>query len=302
MAGIVYMVDSLDYAMELFGDSDLNLRLLTAVRIMLESGVSKVYTASVGGSLAGVLELLREEDIGALVCDLEAGDAGILKTYLADCAGRRREQVAFTGRTVSSEALALADALNDERAVVCCPGSSYRGSYADGLYTCAALAGMMLADGDPVHNWNGQILPLLESCARLPEQEVQALLAGGVTVFEGRGGEVSCIRALTTRTKRNGAPDRTMSSLNTILIVDDVIRTVRDSLEHRLRGTRLSLETVKSQVMVELSSKKDSGIIESFAVPVVKTHPNDPAVCVVEMVFKAAHVLSQIHIMAFVRV
>jgi len=161
---------------------------------------------------------------------------------------------------------------------------------------------MMLAGNDPIHNWNGQAFPPLNSSDRLTEQEIQTLLASGVTVFEERGAEVSCIRALTTRTSRNGAPDRTMSSLNTILIVDDVIRSVRDSLEHRLRGTRLSLETVKTQVTVELSSKQDSGIIEGFSVPLVRTHQNDPGVCIVEMAFKAAHVLSQIHITAFVRV
>ncbi|MCL2056713.1 MAG: hypothetical protein FWH02_05795 [Oscillospiraceae bacterium] len=301
MAGNVYAVSSHDLAEELF--SDVNTRLLAAVKIMLESGVSKVYAVCADDSLTQALDLLKEEDgIGAIVCDCALGDVAALKSYLADCAGSRREQIAFTGSDGNADALALAGALNDERAVVCCSGAAYRDYPADGLFTAAAMAGMMLSADDPIHNWNGQSLSVLGQCEKLSEQEIQALLAGGVTAFEVRNGETVCIRALTSRTARNGAPDRTMSPLNTVLIVDDVIRTVRDSLEHRLRGTRLSLDTVKSQVTVELSAKQDSGIIESFSTPSVRIHQSDPSACVVEMAFKAANVLSQIHITAFVRI
>jgi hypothetical protein len=96
--------------------------------------------------------------------------------------------------------------------------------------------------------------------------------------------------------------DGSLKSLNTILIIDDVMRTVREALTARLRGARVSMETVKAQVTVELAAKQEDGVIESFEVPTVHADTLDPSTCVVEIAFRAAHVLSRIHITAHVSI
>jgi hypothetical protein len=280
-------------------------RLLKTVRLLFDSGVSAVVAAVKSHDLADALELLREEDaIGAVVCDAaDEEDMAALKTHLAACAGDRRERIAFLGAAGKDVAVEMAQELNDERVVLCCPAAVIDvDSDTDALYAAAAMAGAVLSANDPVHNWNGEVLGALSGCTKLPETDIQVLLAAGVTVLEERDGEVSCIRAMTTKTTTAGVADGSLKSLNTILIIDDVMRTVREALTARLRGARVSMETVKAQVTVELAAKQEDGIIESFEVPTVHADGTDPSTCVVEIAFRAAHVLSRIHITAHVSI
>lgn len=279
-------------------------KALRAIKILFESGIATVLLSVADGSLADALALLEgEDDVGAVVCDTESeADLAALAKHLKACAADRRERVAFVG--AGREAAGpLAKAANNERIILCCPAASPAESVAAApVYAAAAMAGVVTAQNDPVHNWNGEALESLVSCDKLPETDIQALLAGGVTVLEERGGQVACVRAVTTRTAAGGVADNSLRSLNAILIIDDMMETVRDSLAARLRGTRVSLDTVRTQVAVELAAKRDEGVIEAFSVPSVRVDPSDPAVCLVEIAFTAAHVLSQIHITAHVAI
>ncbi len=90
-----------------------------------------------------------------------------------------------------------------------------------------------------------------------------------------------------------------------MLIIDNVIETLRATLKARLGGGRIGgapLEAIRSQTAVVLSEKKAEGLLESFSSPRCYPHADDPAVCVVEIGFKAAHVLSQINVTAHIEV
>ena len=63
------------------------------------------------------------------------------------------------------------------------------------------------------------------------DTEYDALVAAGVTALECVGGRVSVIRGLTTRTKTGDAADKTFRELTTILIVDDVIPSIRRTMQ-----------------------------------------------------------------------
>ena len=65
---------------------------------------------------------------------------------------------------------------------------------------------------------------------RITGRRLGALVAAGVTALECVGGRVSVIRGLTTRTKTGDAADKTFRELTTILIVDDVIPSIRRTL------------------------------------------------------------------------
>jgi phage tail sheath gpL-like len=240
--------------------------------------------------------LQTAENIGAVITDA-TDEASILelKAHVLACSAERKERVGFCGLANPEEAAALAETLNCERTVLCVPGVTY----------AAALAGRLLSARDPAINLNGSAVPRLAVPDVLPEAAIQTLLAAGVTVFEGVGGVTECIRALTTRTSSNGAADRSLSGINTVLIIDDVIATTRATLKARLGGGRLNgspVESIRSQVAVLLAEKKAEGLLESFEAPRCYPAPEDPAVCVVEMSFRVAHVVSQIAVTAHIEV
>lgn len=287
-----------------------NERLRGAARVLFDSGVSRVYVFPVGdnGYASALAAAQALENIGAVVCDAQsAQELALVKESVRAASGALRERVAYVGLAGAQAAAQAAEALNDERMAVCCPAGVPRGAEtaADALYTAAAVAGLVLVARDPAYNFSGAPLTALGDVERLAEAEIQTLLAAGVCVAEMAGGNAELVRALTTRVKTGGVPDRSLSTLNTVLIIDDVIRTVRETLQLRLRGGRIStrsLDSVHAQVVVALAAKVDDGVVESFGTPQVYSHESDPAVCVVELSFKVAHVLEQIHVTAHVQV
>lgn len=279
------------------------------VQLLLQSGVSRVYAVAVGaGGYPSALALVEDlENIGAVVCDCASADErAALKSSVQKSASALRERVAYCGTSDAATAVSAAEALNCERVALCCPAVTPRfGGIAHSAYGAAAVAGLVLARNDPAWNYSGEILELVAGPERLPETTVQALLAAGVTLLEETGGAVECVRAQTTRTKTAGETDYALRGLNAILCIDDVLQSLRAALKATLRGQRLagsSLEAIRSQVVVVLSDKQDSGVLERYDPPKVTTHSEDPTVCVVELAFGIAQVVSQIHVTAHIQV
>lgn len=291
-------------AREIYGPEDR--MMLGAMSILFGSGVSRVIAVPVAGNdyTAALAAAASMDGVGAVVCDAE--ETGDVKKVLASveaASGALRERIGYCGVGDGEAALAAAGALDSERMVLCCPGGLPLGDTGEPspFFTAAAVAGAVLAADDPVHNFSGQGITCLEPPRRLAEEQVQNLLAGGVTVVEPVGEGVQIVRALTTK----AGSDRAMGSLNTILVIDDVMADTRATLQQRLRGSRItahSRDSILAQVMVVLAGKQDDGIIESFLAPKVYAHEEDPSVCVVELSFQAAHVLSQIHLVAHIQV
>lgn len=305
-AGRVYAITTPAELREVFSPDTGDTAMYGIVQVLLASGVSKVLASVVEDGYPAALALLEgEENVAALVCDC-TGEDDLLE--LADSVRRSadalRERVAYCGIDSPDDAIDAAGEINCERVVLCCPAVSPAGlETGKAVYGAAALAGRVLAQNDPGYNFSGEALPAVESPTRLAEEQIQALLKAGVTVLEPCGGNVECVRALTTRTTSFGEEDHSLRGLNTILCIDDVMRNVRESLKAVLRGSRISgrsLESIRSQVVVVLSGRQDAGVIESYEPPKCTADSSDPTVCIVELSFRVAHVVSQIHVTAHI--
>ena len=138
-------------------------------------------------------------------------------------------------------------------------------------------------------------------CIRDSYGMAQTLLAAGVTPFERCGGEVRCVRALTTSRTVNGLPDNTFSALSTVLAVDEVVGAVRRAVRARLRGLKnnaVTRESIASQITVELERERALGVIDSYRPPRVAAHPDDASVCVATLSLRVAPEINQIVIAA----
>ena len=291
---------------EALGQDSANDAIIACVRLLLNGGVPQVLVSAVDGDLTAALALLENEDnIAAVICTADSdADKTALLAYVEREQARLQEKIAFIGGNgTPTEAAASAKKLNHPRCCLCYPGAvGADGTEAASAFSAAALAAAVLAADDPVYNWNSAQLPGLSHCERLAEEDIQALLAAGVTVLEEKAQAVRCIRAVTTKTGTAGVPDNTLRALNTVLIIDDVMRSLRETLQARMAGRRLSPDSIRTQAAVVLAEKQEDGILESFAVPEVYTAPEDPTVCVVEIAFRVAQVLSQIHIVAHINI
>ena len=306
-ADALYSFGSMAEASEIFPYDADGIYMRDLIGLLFESGISRVLAVPVGDGYETAFETLSTaENVGAVICDADGQeDLTKLKEYVIKSFEERRECIAFCGLDDAAAAEA-AQALNCERVVMTCPVVALKkNGRRSAVFAAAAVAGKALATGDAAYNFNGEAFPLLTEPEALPENTIQHLLESGVTVFESVGGEVECIRALTTRTKTNGVPERSMTGINTILIIDDVMQFVRATLRIQLRGGRVSgspLESIRSQVVVALSQKQQEGLLESFAPPRCRPGLTDPSVCIVEMSFTVAHVISQIHVTAHIQV
>ena len=100
------------------------------------------------------------------------------------------------------------------------------------------------------------------------------------------------VRGITTRTTTGESPDTTWRELSTILIVDDVIPSIRESLRakfRRAKNTEQSRGAIRSQVILELESKLSREIITGYEHVTVSADTENPTVCLVEFSFTVAH-------------
>lgn len=170
------------------------------------------------------------------------------------------------------------------------------------LCLAAAVAGKLLSRSAPDESLSAAVLEGLSAVSPArSEAEIETLLRGGVVPAEWVGGQAECIRGVTTRTKNGSAPDSTWRDITTLLTVDHIMQAVRQMLTEKLRGVRSSqqsLESVASQVTVLLQQKEEEGLLEDWSDPVVYTRPEDASVCVVELSFAVARVVSRITVTA----
>ena len=221
-------------------------------------------------------------------------------------AGRAYAIVGGSGETVSTM-VQHAAALNHQRMILVGPdvldGDGTRRSAALGA---AALAGVLAAERDPALPVNGAGLRGIGgTAASLTEGEIDSLVRGGVTPLESLGGVTSPIRGITTKTKTGGAADASWREITTILIVDDVIPTLRESLGAkflRSKNTARNRGAIRAQVIVELERKREAEIIEGYGEVTARASEDDPTVCEVEFPFAVAHGLNQIYLTAHITV
>ncbi len=289
----------------------------TLLRLLFQGGASQVVAVAVGQDGEGgddyesaFAALEAVEGVEIVVCD--SGDLAVqqqLRQSLDAAAANRRERIAVVGMDGASvsDLTERAKALNSERMALTGPDAlDAAGKKLSGVFAAGALAAAIALNRDPAVPVNGAVLAGLGGVgARYSENEIDLLVQGGVTPLEAVGGAVSPVRCVTTRTTTGGAPDATWRELTTILIVDNVIPSIRQSLRTGFSRTKNTVQTrgaIRSQVIVELENKLRAEIIDSYGDVSVAASPDDPSVCIVEFSFGVAHGLNQIYLTAHITI
>ncbi|MEG1240167.1 MAG: phage tail sheath subtilisin-like domain-containing protein [Oscillospiraceae bacterium] len=300
-------------AAEAFGPEE---NIAEVVRLLLLNGASAVVAipvAAEAGYAKAFTDLELLEDIAIVLCDSTA--AGVQKALQESvnlASKNRRERVCVlcgaADETVTN-LVARAKVCNDKRCVLAAPGAlKPDGTPAHPAHVAAAVAGALAGETDPALPLGGATLQGLAGIAiSYTDEELDALILGGVTVVESVGGTVAVVRAVTTATTTEvgNTPDATWRELTTILITDQVISGLRNALRARFpraKNTEQSRGAIRSQVMLELENRKEREMITGYEGVSVTALPTEPTVCLVEFSFTVAHGLSQIWLSAHITV
>lgn len=237
---------------------------------------------------------------------LESADRNVLeaaKAFAETRSENQKELLVFAGCPgTPANSAALAQAVNSPRVVlshgVAFPAGKEEGSpFLGALSLCAAVAVLE----DPSVSLTGWELPGIARVTGAAYDQVETLLGAGVTPLAQRSEGAEAVRILTTCTTLDGNPSRAFTPINTILIIDTVMKALRRSLASFLRGAKNSAQTlsaVASQITVLLGDFLDRGVITGYGAPKVYCQSNDPEVCIAEVSFTAAYLINQIHIRA----
>ena len=307
-AGEVSSLTSYSQAVEAFGQGD-GMTLLAG--LLLANGAARVLAVPVeeGGSYDQAFALLAaQEGVKVMVCDSE--DLAVqqaLREVVEEASGNRRERIAVVpggaGETVT-QLLQRAKGLNSERVVLTAPAA--QDDPLGAAQAAAAVAGAICGQSDPAIPLGGAELRGITGLeTRYPEGDLDLLIQGGVTPVEMTAGSAWVVRGVTTRTQTGDVSDATWRELTTILVVDDVIPAIRQSLQARFRRTKNTQQVrsaIRSQVILELEHKKGAEIITDYGEVEVGSLEEDPSVCLVTFGFQVAHGLNQIWLSAQITV
>lgn len=287
----------------------------TLLRLLFAGGVSHVVAVRVAdsGELKDYQEafaLLEQQNVQIMVCDsAELSVQQALRQSVVDASENRRERIAVVGGDGDSvsELVARATALNSER-VVLVGGDvmDHTGKELPGVFSAAAVAGMIAVSSDPAVPLNGANLAGVTGMVQsYSDNEIDQMVRGGVTPLECESGVVYPVRGVTTRTTNGGAADTTWRELTTILVVDDVIPAVRSALRSkfsRAKNTAQCRGAIRTQTIVELERKVQAEIIDSYGDVTVTASADDSTVCVVEFSFAVTHGLNRIYLTVHITV
>ena len=304
-AGKVYELTRYAQAVAAFGETDPLTRL---VRLLFLNGAAAVVVVPVKEEKeyqAAFDVLAQREDIGVVLCDsTDLSVQQALRDSVNAASEARRERVAVVrgGESESvSELVNRAQELNDARVVLVGPCEE-----GGGASVAAAVAGAIASSADPAVPLGGAALRGIGGLStRYDDNEIDLLVRGGVTPLESVAGTVSVVRGVTTKTKNGSEPDSTWRELTTILIVDDVIPAIRNSLRakfQRAKNTEQSRGAIRSQVILELENKLAREIITGYENVTVTAKEDNPTVCLVDFSFTVAHGINQIWLTAHITV
>ena len=285
-------------------------------RLLLQNGAAQVMVFPVSGDALSNYRTAFErmqsvQDLAVVMCDSTQLDVQqALRDSVQAASQVQCERIAVVGGTAANtvaELVERAKNLNSERVVLTAPGCvASDGTAMDGVQVAAAVAGAIAGETDPAVPLGGARLTGLHGLnQQLREEELDVLIRGGVTAVESVGGVVSVVRGVTTRTTTDGAADSTWRDLCAILVVDDVIPTIRNALKSRFRrakNTAQSRGAIRSQVVLELENKLAREIIAGYEQVRVRADEEDPTRCLVDFSFTVTHGINQIWLSAHITI
>lgn len=313
----VVLLHSYAEGLEAFGaDAEGTHGMAAILKLLFANGAGAVKAVAVAvedeeADYESAFALLgEEEDIAIVVCD--SADEGVhtaLREAVTEASEKRYERIAVVGGSGESTAqmIAHAAALNSERVVLVGPDVTLDdGAEVSAAFAAAAVAGVIAGSNDVSVPISGAALAGVKGVsARLDDNAVDALARGGVTALECVGGVCSPIRGITTKTTSGGAADTTWRELTTILIVDNVIPSIRNAIRARFARSKNTAQTrsaIRSQVVLELEDKLSREMIDSYGDVSVTAMASDPTVCLVEFGFTVAHGLNRVYLTAHITV
>lgn len=250
-ANKVELITSYEEGKSVFGEDASGVYgMSTLLRFLFANGAGAVKAVAVGKDeseekdyASAFAALSDEEDVGVMVCDSAAQSVHLLlKTAAEDASAARRERIAVIGGSEETVAQMVnrAKAVNSERVVLVGPDiASDDGGTMSAVFAAAAVAAVIAGNTDPSVPINGAELTLFGAAGkRLSDNEIDQLVRGGVTPIETVGDVSSPVRGITTKTSSGGAADTTWRELTTILIVDEVIPTIRSALRTRFARSK----------------------------------------------------------------
>lgn len=250
-ANKVELITSYEEGKSVFGEDASGVYgMSTLLRFLFANGAGAVKAVAVGKDeseekdyASAFAALSDEEDVGVMVCDSAAQSVHLLlKTAAEEASAARRERIAVIGGSEETVAQMVnrAKAVNSERVVLVGPDiASDDGGTMSAVFAAAAVAAVIAGNTDPSVPINGAELTLFGAAGkRLSDNEIDQLVRGGVTPIETVGGVSSPVRGITTKTSSGGAADTTWRELTTILIVDEVIPTIRSALRTRFARSK----------------------------------------------------------------
>ena len=276
-------------------------------RLLLQNGAAQVVVFPVAGDTladyqAAFAEMAAEEDLAAVLCDsTELTVQQALRQSVTDASAQQKERIAVVAGAAEetvSELVERAEALNCERMVLAAPDCvDGEGEPCSGLPAAAAVAGVLAGQSDPAVPLGGaQVLGLYGLARRYSDSELDV---------EHVSGSGYVVRGVTTRTKTEGVYDATWRDLNAVLVADDVIPAIRNSLKTRFRrakNTPQSRGAIRSQVILELEAKKNAEIITRYGEVSVSADTQEPTRCLVDFSFTVTHGINQIWLSAQITV
>ncbi|MDL2288704.1 phage tail sheath protein [Oscillospiraceae bacterium OttesenSCG-928-F05] len=303
--GVPKLIHSAAEALSIFGPDSETAAMAGLVKCLFQNGAPAVWAvaASVGSAAsdadyATAFEALDPKEVGVLVCDNTSLTVQQSMRESAEAASaERRERIACCAMAEDSSV----EALTERAAGLCCE----RVVLTAGLHTAAAVAGVISAETDPARPFNGAILSGVSSSRADSDAAIDTLIRGGVLPVETENGKTCIVRGVTTRTKTEGVPDTTYRELNTILVIDAVIRSLREGLGRKFNRAKNNTQTrgaIRSQVVVELEAKKAAQIIDGYGAISVTQSESDRGLCLVEFEFAVTNGLNQIVISAHIQV
>lgn len=312
-AGTAVTVTSAEQAAAVFGSGG-GEDMTSLILLALKNGAAKVVAlpiASQEGYAQAIGQMGAMEEIQVVICG--STDQAVqqeLRDMVQQASQSRMERIAVVAGAAGESAQALverAGKLNSERVVLVGPGGAdASGGAISGLTVAAAVAGAIAGEADPALPLGGVVLSGLKGLEqRYDDNTLDLLIQGGVTAVESSGGQVSVVRGVTTRTTTEGTADKTWRELSTILIVDDVIPSIRSALKNRFQRSKNTQQTrgsIRSQVVLELENKLSREIITGYDDVKVSADEENPTVCLVDFSFTVAHGLNQIWLSAHISI
>lgn len=296
--GEAALITNVSQASERFGECS----LAKLIRSAMLNGATRVYAVPLGdGDYGAAFAELIEHDADFLCCDSTDGEsfADIAQTLsTAGEAGRFLIAVLEYENAEAQLLINKAKSINAENVMLIGNAGDTEGQLS------AAAAGILSARRDPALPVNGVALKgVTQLKYDFTDAEIELLLESGVTPLEMFCGEACFVRGVSTRTMTGGVTDATYRDINTAMVINRVLPTVRDALRRRFIGRKNDTHTkaaIRSLVATELQKLKKAETIAAYGNIAAEASEDDPGICVVSFDFSVSKGLHIIELTAHV--